>query len=42
MCDRRVLSLVALNLELYWDGVIVFPAIYGADATLQFSGIGYG
>ena len=42
MCGRRFFASVALNLELDWDDVLVLSAIDGADASLQFDGLGGG
>ena len=42
VCVRRVIASVALNLELDWDDVLVLSAIDGADASLQFDGLGGG
>ena len=42
VCGRRVLTSVAINLELYWNDVLVFYAIYVADASLQLDVIGDG
>ena len=35
----RVLALVSLNFSLDLDDVLVFPAVYDADATLQLDGL---
>ena len=40
VCGRRILALVALNLALDWDGVLVSSVMDGADASPQFGGIG--
>ena len=42
VCGRQVLELTAFNLALYWVYVLVLSAIYGAVASLQFDGLGYG
>ena len=42
VCGRRVLALVALNLDLDWDDVIPPSTIDGADISLHFDGLGDG